>query len=61
MNDDKKPLFSVKYTLKKEQIQDFVNSLYEIQDGFVEAALAKKEREGFPEATEIINHIKGKL
>lgn len=58
MNEPKK-LFSVKYTMKKEQIQDFVNSLYEIQDSFVEAAVAKKEREGFPEAMEVINRVKG--
>ena len=58
--DEPKKLFSVKYTMKKEQIQDFVNSLYEIQDSFVEAAVAKKEREGFPEATEVINRVKGR-
>ena len=55
-----KKLFSVKYTLSKDQITDFVQSLYEIQDGFVEAAVEKKQCEGFPEAMEVINRVKGK-
>lgn len=49
--------FKFSYTIKKEQIADFVNSLHVLQEHYQEAALEEKAREGFPEASEVINHI----
>jgi hypothetical protein len=58
MSDNKKPLYSIKYVLKKEDIMTFVSGLHELQEDLIEASVKSKEAQGFPEATEIINHIR---
>ena len=54
---EKKPLFNIRYTMKKEDIMTFVSGLHEIQADMIECAVIKKEREGFPEANVIIQYI----
>ena len=49
----------LRYTLTKDQIGTFVNGLHEIQADMIEATVSIKESNGFPEANEIINYIKG--
>ena len=56
--EDKKPLYNIRYTLKKEDILDFVNSLHVLQEHYMDAAMEQKASEGFPEATTVINHIR---
>lgn len=49
---------ALRYVLKKEDIQTFVSGLHEIQEAMLEEVVARKEREGFPEASELIEYIK---
>lgn len=59
MNDKKQQLlYSIRYTMPKKDIMSFVSGLHEIQSDMIEEAVAQKEREGFPEATAVINHIR---
>lgn len=57
---EKKDLYSICYTMKKEDIMTFVSGLHQVQADMIECAVVKKEREGFPEATAVINHIREK-
>ncbi len=52
-------LYSIRYTINKRDIPNFVNELRLIQENMIEAVVASKESQGFPEATEVINHIRG--
>lgn len=57
-NDTPRPnKFNFKYTIPKEQIPEFVRSLQVLQEHYLDAAIEQKAREGFPEATEVINYI----
>lgn len=47
----------LKMTLTKDQIASFVSGLHEIQEEMLELAVANKERQGFPEASELIKYI----
>lgn len=49
----------LKMTLTKDQIMSFVGGLHEMQEELIEVSVKNKERQGFPEATEVINYIKG--
>lgn len=56
MNPDKpQHLYTVRYTLKREQITEFVNQLHEMQQGYIEAAV---EASRYKQAIEVINYIK---
>ena len=55
---EKKPLYNIRYTMKKEDIMTFVSGLHEVQADMIECAVIKKEREGFPEASAVIKHIR---
>ena len=44
--------------MKKEDIMTFVSGLHEVQADMIECAVIKKEKEGFPEAQAVIEHIK---
>jgi hypothetical protein len=52
-----KKLYNIKMTLRPEEIMTFVSGLHEVQSVMIETAVAKKEREGFPEAQAVIKHI----
>jgi hypothetical protein len=54
---EKKSLFNVRYTMKKENLTAFLNGLHQMQMDMIETVVAGKEREGFPEASVVIKHI----
>ena len=47
------------WTVPTSQLVDFVRNLDQIQADLVELVIASKQRQGFPEATTVINHIQG--
>ena len=55
--NNSKPLYSIRYTMKPEDIMTFVSGLHEVQADMIECAVIKKEQEGFPEASAVIRHI----
>jgi len=50
-------LGSIKMTLTRDQIMTFVGGLHETQMELIEAVVASRERQGFPEATTAIKRI----
>ena len=56
---DAKKLYNIKMNLKREDIMTFVSGLHDLQMDMIETVVARKEREGFPEATAVINHVRG--
>jgi hypothetical protein len=56
MSNDRFNVF--RYTMKPEDIMTFVSGLHEVQADMIECAVVKKEREGFPEANIVIDHIR---
>jgi len=50
-------LGSIKMTLTRDQIMTFVGGLHETQMELIEAVVASRERQGFPEATAVIKRI----
>ena len=57
MEKNNKSIYSIRYTMKPEDIMTFVSGLHEVQADMIECAVLKKEREGFPEANGVIKHI----
>ena len=56
MNDkDSKHLYTIRYTLKQDEIVDFLNQLIDMQQEYLEAAV---EASKYKDAIEVINHIK---
>jgi hypothetical protein len=51
-------VYNIRYTMKKQDIMTFVSGLHEIQSDMIEETVALKERQGFPEATEVIDRIR---
>jgi predicted Rdx family selenoprotein len=49
---------SIRMTMKREDIMTFVNGLHDVQMDMIETVVQRKEREGFPEANIVINHIR---
>jgi hypothetical protein len=47
----------LKLTLTRDQIMTFVGGLHETQMELIEAVVASRERQGFPEATVAIKRI----
>ena len=50
--------YKISYKMKPEDVMTFVSGLHTVQLDMIETVVAKKEKEGFPEATALINHIK---
>jgi hypothetical protein len=48
---------SIKTTLSRDQIMTFVSGLHETQMELIEAVVASRERQGFPEASAVIKQI----
>jgi hypothetical protein len=44
--------------MSKADIMTFVNGLHDVQMDMIETVVMRKEREGFPEANIVINHIR---
>lgn len=57
--DPKKFEYNIRYTINKKDIPAFVNELRLIQENMIEAVVASKELQGFPEANQVINYIRG--
>lgn len=47
--------YIIRYTMKKEQLDEFLEQLYDIQNEYLEAAV---EASGYKDAKQIINHIR---
>lgn len=56
--EENKRISVLRYTLTRDQIGTFVSGLHEMQADMVEATVAIKESQGFPEANQIINHVR---
>jgi len=54
---EKKPLYNIRYTMKPEDIMTFVSGLHDVQMDMIETVVMRKEREGFPEASAVIQHV----
>jgi hypothetical protein len=50
----------VRMVLSKDQLMTFVGGLHEMQLQMIDEAVELKEKEGFPEANEVINFIRQK-
>ena len=50
--------YKISYKMKPEDVMTFVSGLHNIQLDMIETVVQRKEREGFPEATAVIEHIK---
>lgn len=55
---DKKQQYKITYTMSREDIMTFVSGLHDVQMDMIETVVMRKEREGFPEATAVIEHIR---
>lgn len=49
---------SLRMILTRDQIMTFVSGLHETQNELIEAMVASREKQGFPEATLVIEHIR---
>lgn len=47
--------YIVRYTMRKEDLDDFLEQLYEMQSEYLEAAI---EASQYKDAKEVINHIR---
>jgi hypothetical protein len=54
---EKKSLYNIQMTMKREDIMTFVSGLHDIQMDMIETVVVSKERQGFPEASAVIKHI----
>jgi hypothetical protein len=45
--------------MKPADIMTFVSGLHEVQMDMIETVVIAKEAQGFPEATAVIDHIRG--
>ena len=50
--------YKISYKMKPEDIMTFVSGLHEVQANMIEELVRRKEAKGFPEATEVIKHIR---
>ena len=58
MDSNKKDvIMSIRQVLTKDQIMAFVSGLHETQMQLIEAVVASRERQGFPEATAVLKSI----
>ena len=51
--------YKISYKMKPEDIMTFVSGLHTVQLDMIETVVASKERDGFPEASAVIDHIMG--
>ena len=49
--------YKISYRMKPEDVMTFVSGLHTVQLDMIETTVAKKEKEGFPEASAVIRHI----
>jgi hypothetical protein len=56
--DPKEFYSSIRMTMNKKDIMTFVSGLHDIQEAMIEELVSRKEKQGFPEATTVIDHIR---
>ena len=56
--DPKEFYSNIRMTLNKKDIMTFVSGLHDLQSDMIEELVKRKETQGFPEATAVINHIR---
>ena len=56
--DPKEFYSNIRMTLNKRDIMTFVSGLHDLQSDMIEELVKRKEAQGFPEATAVINHIR---
>jgi spermidine synthase len=56
--DPKEFYSNIRMTLNKKDIMTFVSGLHDLQSDMIEELVRRKEAQGFPEATTVINHIR---
>jgi len=54
---ESKKLYNIKMTLSPKDIMTFVSGLHDVQMDMIETVVMRKEREGFLEASAVIQHI----
>jgi hypothetical protein len=57
MKPIKKQLYSIKYTLPRKDLMNFLSGLHSIQMDMIDQAVDLKEAQGYPEANVMIKHI----
>jgi hypothetical protein len=57
MESDKRHLYTIRYKMKKQDLDAFLGGLHEMQMDMIETVVTSKERQGFPEVTVLIKHI----
>jgi hypothetical protein len=50
--------YSIQMTMKREDIMTFVSGLHDVQMDMIETVVISKEKQGFPEAQAVIDHIR---
>lgn len=50
--------YKISYKMKPEDIMTFISGLHTVQLDMIDCAVIAKEREGFPEANAVIDHIR---
>ena len=58
--DPKKPLpedYVIRYTLRQDQIQAFVNALHETQANMLEEVVEREQSKGFPQVQQILSRF----
>ena len=50
--------YKISYKMKPEDIMTFVSGLHNIQMDMIETVVIAKEKQGFPEARVVIDHIR---
>lgn len=53
-NEEPKKIYSIRYTLRKDQIDEFLTQLSTMQHDYLEAAV---EASKYKDAKDVINHI----
>jgi spermidine synthase len=56
--DPKEFYSNIRMTLNKKDIMTFVSGLHDLQSDMIEELVKRKEAQGFPEATKVIDHIR---
>jgi hypothetical protein len=55
----KDQVYNIRYKMKPADIMTFVSGLHNVQMDMIETAVMAKEKQGFPEASAVIDHIRG--
>jgi hypothetical protein len=50
--------YKITYKMKPEDIMTFVSGLHNVQMDMIETVVIAKEKQGFPEASVVIDHIR---